>query len=213
MIKIAITGKADKRIVTYPLMRACSIAGSTCVITDDVAYKRLYPGTENYGEIEDIKITVVPTMSIENMKEIEEQAIKNEIEYLIFISDSYYSKDIDHILMLCEYNSTFLGKYIEDIIYDYDNVTFGTLTLISRINKALVPKDVHMHQIIWKPEYSFYLFQVEEIRQLLPLKDKAISTLLVNAFATTLNIKSEAFHNLLKRKRYSYMKKDIRKEA
>lgn len=206
MIKIAITGKADKRILAYPLMRACSIAGRTCVITDDAAYKRLYAGKENYGEIEGIKITVIPTMSIENIIEIEEQAMKNETEYFILISDSYYSKDAGHILMLCEQNSTFFGSFIEDIIEDHDNVTFGTITLNPRRNKA--SKDVHMQQIAWKPEYSLYLFQSEELRQLLPLKDKSISTLLVNAFAAALNIKPASFLDLLKRKRYSYTKKD-----
>lgn len=208
MIKIAITGKADKRVLTYPLMRACSIAGRTCVITDDAAYKRLYAGKENFGEIEEIKINVLPTMSIENIIEIEEQAIEDETEYIIFISDSYYPKDAGQVLMLCEHNRTFLGNYIEDIIYDHDDVTFGTLTLYPRNNKALVPKDVIMHHIAWKPEHSLYLFQVEELRQLLPIKDKSISTLLVNAFASTLNIKPASFHDLLKRKRYSYTKKD-----
>lgn len=208
MIKLVITGKADKRIITYPLMRACSIAGRTWVVTDDAAYKRLYIGKENHGEIEGIKISILPTMDVQRIKEVEEQAIKNETEYLIYISDSYYSKDAGHILMLCEQNSTFLGTYIEDIIDDQDNITFGTLTLNLRKNTAPVPKDVHMHQIIWRPEYSFYLFQVEEIRQLLPLKDKSVSALLVDAFADVLNIKPAAFNDLLKRKRYSYMKKD-----
>lgn len=213
MIKIAITGKADKRILTYPLMRACSIAGRTSVITDDAAYKRLYAGKENNGEIEGIKINVLPTMSNKEIAVIEKQEIESETEYLITISDSYYSKEADHILMLCEQNSTFLGNYIEDIIDDQDNVTFGTLTLNPGKIKALVPKDVSMHQITWKPEHSLYLFQVEEMRQLYPLKDKNISALLVDAFADTLKIKPVSFYELLKRKRYSYMKKDNRKEA
>lgn len=206
MIKLVITGKADKRIVTYPLMRACSIAGRTSVITDDGAYKRLYAGKGNHGEIEGIKITVIPTMSHENIAEIEEQAIKDETEYLIFITDSYYLKEMGYNLMLCERSSTFLGDYIEDIIDDCENATFGTLSLTPNRNKNLIPKEVHMHQIVWKPEYSFYLFQVEELRQLLPLKDKPVSILLADAFAAALNIKPDVFHTLLKRKRYSFAK-------
>jgi hypothetical protein len=213
MIKIAITGKADKRILAYPLMRACSIAGRTSVITDDAAYKRLYAGKENNGEIEDIKINVLPVITDELMKELEEEAVTGEMEYLILISDSYYPKDADHILMLCEQNCTFFGNYIEDIIDDQNNVTFGILTLYPHKIKAFVPKEVHMHQITWKPEHSLYLFQVEEMRQLLPLKDKYISTLLVDAFAAPLNIKPASFNSLLKRKRYTFMKKDNRKEA
>lgn len=213
MIKIAITGKADKRILIYPLMRACSIAGRTSIVTDDAAYKRLYVGKDNYGEIEDIKINVLPVMTDDMIKETEEQAVINETEYLIFISDSYYPKDAGHILMLCEQNCTFLGNYIEDIIDEQNNITFGTLTLYPHKIKAFVPKDVHMHQITWKPEHSLYLFQVEETRQLLPLKDKFISAILVDAFAAPLNIKAASFYDLLKRKRYTFMKKDNRKEA
>jgi hypothetical protein len=211
MVRLAITGKADKRIITYPLMRACSIAGRTCVITDDVAYKRLYAGNENYGEVEDIKIYILPTMDIERIKEFEDQEIEDEIEYIIYISDSYYPVDANRILMLCEHNNTFLGNYIEDILYDHSNVTFGTLTLNPR-KKILIPKEVHMHQIGWKPEYSLYLFQIEELRQLLPLKDKAISALLIDSFTSPLNIKPTSFADLLKRKRYSYTKKDKGKE-
>ncbi|WFR59060.1 hypothetical protein QA584_08240 [Anaerocolumna sp. AGMB13025] len=214
MIKIAITGKADKRILAYPLMRACSISGHTSVVTDDAAYKRLYAGKENYGEIEDIKINVLFELTDETLKGIEEQAVIDETEYLIVISDSYYPKDADHILMLCEQNCTFLGNYIEDIIDNQNNnVTFGTLTLFPHKIKAFVPKEVHMHQITWKPEHSMYLFQVEEMRQLQPLKDKFITALLVNAFAAPLNIKPASLNSLLKRKRYAYMKKDNRKEA
>lgn len=208
MIKIAITGKADKRLLAYPLMRACSIAGRTRVITDDPAYKRLYAGTENQGEIEGIKVHIIPLMTEENLTEMEEQALRNETEYLIFISDTYYPKNASHILMLCEYNSTFLGDHIEDIIDEQDNITFGTLTLIPQKNKALIPKDVQLHQIIWRAEHSFYLFQTEEMRKLMPLKDKAVSALLVNAFAGILDIKPKSFYDLLKRKRYTYTKKD-----
>lgn len=208
MIKIAITGKADKRILAYPLIRACSIAGRTCVFTDDPAYKRLYAGTENHGEIEGIKLHILPLMTEENMREIEELAAGNETEYLIFISDTFYPKSAGHILMLCEYNNTFLGDRIEDIIDEQDNVTFGMLTLIPQKSKALIPKDVQLHQVVWKAEYSFYLFQTEEMRKLMPLKDKAVSALLVNAFANILDIKPASFYDLLKRKRYIYSKKD-----
>ncbi len=207
MVKVAITGKADKRIIAYPLMRACSIAGRTCVITDDAAYKRLYPGKENYGEIEEIKINILPGMDIDKINEIVERELEAETEYLIFISDSYYPLDSNRILMLCEQNSTFLGTYIEDIISDIDNVTFATLTLNPN-KKILIPKGVKMHQICWKPNYSMYLFQVEELRQLLPLKDKYISSLLVDTFSSSLNMNPTAFGALLKRKRYSFTKKN-----
>lgn len=206
MIKLAITGKADKRVLAYPFMRACSMAGRTWVVTDDAAYKRLYSGKENYGEIEGVKINVLPTMSMEDILKIEELAIKDETEYLIFISDSYISKDMQYNLLLCEQNTTFLGNYIEDITEDYENAAFGTLTLTPNKNKRLDPKEVHMHQIVWKPDYSFYLFRVEQLRQLLPLKDKTVSILLGDAFAAALNLKPDEFQKLLKRKRYSFSK-------
>lgn len=208
MIKIAITGKADKRILAYPFMRACSIAGRTSVITDDMAYKRLYAGTENQGVIEEIKINILPLLSEQSLAEIEEQEINRETEYLIYISDTYYPKDAGHVLMLCEYNSTFMGTSMEDIIEEQENITFGTLTLTPRKNKSVIPKGVQFHQIIWKPEYSIYLFQTEELRQLQPLKDKLVSAFLVNAFAGILDIKPATFYELLKRKRYAYTKKD-----
>ena len=198
MIKLSITGKADKRIITYPLMRACSIAGRTYVITDDAAYKRLYSGKENHGEIEGIKITVLPTMSSEYIAKIEEQAVKDEIEYLIYISDSFHAMDAERILMLCENNRTFFGDSIEDIIDEYDNVSFATLSLTSTKNKPVGLSNTQIHQIIWKPEYSLYLFKVEELRRLLPLKDKAVSALLISSFSDSLNIKPDSFHELLK---------------
>ena len=49
MTVLAIVGKADKRILAYPLMKTCGLMGKTCVVTDDAAYRRLYPGTEDTG--------------------------------------------------------------------------------------------------------------------------------------------------------------------
>ncbi len=205
MIKISITGKADKRILTYPLMRACSIAGRTCVVTNDPAYKRLYAGIENSGAIEGIRIVVLPDMTYENMLEIEEKAKKSDIEYFIIVSDAYYPDNVEHMLMVCEQNSSFLGDSIEELLEDHENITFSTISLSK--TKTIIPKGIHMHQIVWKPEHALYLYQVEEVRQLLPLKDKPVSTCLVDAFTAALNLKPEAFHELLKRKRYNFTKK------
>lgn len=207
MIKIAVTGKADKRIITYPFMRACSIAGRTWVITDDVAYKRLYSGNENCGEIESIQIHVIPSMSPEEIDVIEEQAAKNETEYLIYITDSYIKHKADYVLMLCERNRDFLGSYIEDIAEEQENITFGTIMLYPQKNNKLVD-GIQIYQVGWRPEFSMYLLQVEEQKQLLPLKDKSVSTLLAAAFAQALDLKAASFYELLKRKRYRYTKKD-----
>lgn len=205
MIKISITGKADKRILTYPLMRACSIAGRTCVVTNDPAYKRLYTGIENKGAIEGIKIIVLPDMTPENMLLIEEKAQKSDIEFFIIVSDANYLDGVDQMLMVCERNTTFLGDSMEELIEDHENITFSTISLNKM--KTIISKGINIHQIIWKPEHALYLYQVEELRQLLPLKDKYVSACLVDAFTAALNLKPEAFYELLKRKRYSFTKK------
>lgn len=205
MIKISLMGKADKRILTYPLMRACSIAGRTCVITNDPGYKRLYAGLDNTGVIEGIKIIVLSDMTPECIKENEEKAKQDDIEYFIIVSDFYSPDNIDYRLMICEHNSSFFGESIEDMQEEHENITFATISL-SKI-KMVLPKGVQLHQLIWRPEFALYLYQVEELRKLLPLKDMNITNCLVDAFAQALNLKPEAFQKLLKRKRYNFTKK------
>ena len=119
MIILGVTGKADKRIITYPLLKMCTLAGKTAVLTDDTTYRRLYEGYDNQGYIDNVEINIVPELCGENAEQIaqeyEERKREENFEYLIYISDVYISKNADSILALLEFNKTFLGWTIEEL--------------------------------------------------------------------------------------------------
>ena len=93
MKKILITGKADKRIISYPLMHICNYAGKTCLITDDVNYKRLYGGYNMQGDIDNVHIEIIPPVDA-NTDLSDLFTAKEEYGYdiLILVLDSYMTE-------------------------------------------------------------------------------------------------------------------------
>ncbi len=210
MIKLAITGKAEKRILAYPLLKASSIAGKTAFLTDDGAYKRLYKGSGVKGMLENITIYICPELNDKTAAPILKEVLEEDVEYLIIASDSYYPADVKHILMFCEQNSTFMGNYIEDVVDERDDITLATISVVPE-KISLVPKGFKIHQLQWKAQHLPYLCLTEEQQELQPLKEKQINQLLTTAFAESYRMKPGEFQQLLKRKRYSYTKKDERR--
>ena len=101
MKKILVTGKADKRVISYPLMHICNYSGKTCLITDDVNYKRLYGGYEKTGDIDNVHIEIIPPVSPdEDLSELFQEKEEYGYDILILVLDSYLADGMDRIYVI-----------------------------------------------------------------------------------------------------------------
>ena len=113
-----LTGKADKRILLYPLMHLCKYVGKTCVITDDPAIKRLYGGYSDSGDIDDVDIEFVASNN-ENAKErmgavIDLVSNGNTYDFVIVSTVGYIAKNSVKTIALNTQSYSFLGWHVEE---------------------------------------------------------------------------------------------------
>lgn len=173
MKKILITGKADKRIISYPLMHICNYAGKTCLITDDVNYKRLYGGYNMQGDIDNVHIEIIPPVDT-NADLSDLFTAKEEYGYdiLILVLDSYMTDGMDGIYIVGNQIRTFMDIEIEEVMDEHPNTTAFAVSLVKRpVPSGVIP-------FVWNMDDFFYLCTVEETRKLQAPKNKKMVELL-----------------------------------
>lgn len=191
MKKILITGKADKRIVSYPFLNICNYAGKTCLITDDVNYKRLYAGYEKEGEIDNIKITIIsPVNKQDDLEKIFLQKEEEGYDILVLILDAYMTKNVDYTFLVANQLRKFLGAEIEEVIEELENVT----PIVTSLMKQPVPKGTISYN--WSPEDLAYLYSVEENQKLFSPKSKKLIQCLKAGTCNALGITEATYENL-----------------
>lgn len=198
MISLAIVGKADKRVLAYPLMKTLALMGKTIVATDDVACRRLYPGMENRGMINDVEVCIVKEFSGESLEAFLSVARDGDYDYALYLTEGYVPPDAKKTVALCSPVHTFLGSSLEGLMeYSECDYVFASLTVIEK------PKGywkVPVTQILWRPEYVQYICETEERRCLMPLRDKVVGPFLCRTFAESLHIDQAKMSKVMKRK-------------
>lgn len=196
MVSLAIVGKADKRILAYPLMKTLALMGRTVVLSDDAAYRRLYSGMGDRGVIDDVEIRIVKEFPDGLPGDFVNVAEDGGYDYALYLTEGYIPPDAKRVVALCSPSHTFLGSSLEGLVEDSDYI-FASLTVIEK------PKgywNVPVTQILWKPEFIQYVCETEERRRLAPLKDKAVSLFLCRTFADSLHMDPAKMSKVMKRK-------------
>lgn len=198
MVILAITGKTDKRILAYPLMKACGLMGKTCAIAEDAAYRRLYSGTGDTGYINDVEVNIVTGLTPELAERMEQEKQREDFDYLIYLTESFVPPDAAKVAALCSTSRTFCGDELEGVLEDAQGrIVLASLTVSPK------PKNywkVPLMQIPWKPEYIQYICETEENRRLTPLKDKTVSQFLCGAFSKALSLQPGNMKKIMDRK-------------
>ena len=94
---ISIVGKVDSRVIAYPLARGLSINGLTGIITDDGAYRRLYPGNSNIGSVNGIDISVTGHVDENSVHSLDNSGIN--YDNLVTVSCDYIHPEADGIIV------------------------------------------------------------------------------------------------------------------
>lgn len=174
MKKILLTGKADKRIIAYPLMYYANNSGKTLVVTDDPNYRRLFEGYGTEGDIDNIHIEIHPLFAEDydvtpDIKRAEDESY----DTIIFIMDAHREDKIfDRTIIFAHQCATFLGADIEEVIEDTPNVT----VISAGIGKMPAPEKTK--PFVWNVNDFAYITIVEETRTLAAPKDKRILDLI-----------------------------------
>lgn len=199
MTVLAIVGKADKRILAYPLMKTCGLMGNACVVTDDAAYCRLYSGPEDSGSINDVQIRIVRNLDDAHAAAIEEEQAKNGTDYLLYLTERFVPAAAEKVLALCSPSRTFVGEELEGVLErdEEGRIAFATLTIRP---KAKGYWKIPLMQLVWRAEYLQYICETEELRILTPLRDKPVNRLLCTVFCRPLSLQESSMLKIMERK-------------
>ena len=208
----SIVGKADKRPFTYPFIRALAFAGKTLVLTDDVAYRRLYKGYESEGEINDVIIDIIPDLNTEKIKDIIDKEKLREAavyDYILVITDIIRCPEADATLCVCAKNKSFLGVKLDEFSEKEPEVKKTYLSVVGVEKKEW--EALGVQPVLWTVPLYEYLCECEERQSLIPFTKKALFSdgvtlinkpvvkVLEDAFLKEMEIRKDTFEKLLKR--------------
>lgn len=204
MREIAIVGKGDKRLFVYPLLNICKDAKRTCLITDDVSYKRLYSGYDNTEQIaENVEINVISVMSdspsdesLAQLKELKEEKQEDDFDLILYVFDGYLPEGCEKAIGVLTQTKTFLGWSLDFFHEQNKEVEFAMMTMY-RSDKT---NAVKLHTFPWKMKHMLYLSRVEEFKMLQGINDKGINEFLANTFCESLDLSKEEFLKLANKK-------------
>lgn len=164
MKRILITGKGDKRIISYPFMFYADQTGKTCVVTDDLNYRRLFDGYGNEGDIDNVHIKIFSMFrEDDDLNRITDELESEGYDTVIFILDAHIAEaGFDKTVVVTHQLKTFLGEDIEEVIEDTPNTSVCCFTL----RKIQPAEGISFY--LWQPEDFMYMYSVEEQRKLLP---------------------------------------------
>lgn len=93
---ISVVGKVDTRSIVYPAIRALTLNGLTAVITDDGAYRRLYHGKGDIGNVNGIDVSVTGHVDDNSVHSLDKSGVP--YDNLIIVSSDYIHPDATGII-------------------------------------------------------------------------------------------------------------------
>lgn len=164
MKKILITGKGDKRIISYPFMFYASQTGKSCVVTDDINYQRLFAGYGMEGEIDGVKIMIHPFFGAEeDLTPVMTELESSGFDSAIFVIDAHETDPVfDRVIVAAHVINTFLGTDIEEVVSEHPNTSAVCLAT----TKPELEKNIPV--FTYQPSDFAYIYTVEEKRKLAP---------------------------------------------
>jgi hypothetical protein len=205
--KIAIIGKGDKRLFVYPLLHACKKAVHTCVITDDISYKRLYNGYENTEQVHGrLEINVIPPSTSQPdetqlafLRGLSDAKKQEGFDLIIYVIEGYIPEGCDKVLGIITQTHSFLGWELDYVQESYPGITFAMMTMY------YTPKmqATKVHAFPWKNRHFLYLSRVEEFKMLHGIKDAKLNDFLAEQFHKELDLEKTEMLKCLKNTKLS----------
>lgn len=103
---LTVAGKVDSRVVVYPLLYMLKNFGRVLVVTDDAAYRRLYHGYEDAGEVSGVGICVSPNLDVDALSE---EVSSFAPDYIVCVTSGRVPEFTTHLLVLTGYDRSLAG--------------------------------------------------------------------------------------------------------
>ena len=104
MILLTVAGKADSRPIVYPALYMLKAFGRVAVVSDDGAYRRLYHGYGDSGEVSGVEVFVHTDSNTENLLNWVNRFAP---DYLVCVTNGKVPVSTTHLLVLTGYDRTF----------------------------------------------------------------------------------------------------------
>ena len=202
-MKVSIIGNIDKRVIAYPLMRALAINGKTAVFTDDGSFKRLYVNDGNSGVIDNVEVYVTPEVNIDSDKDIDKTS--EEIMHELFVSDSFVYPDSDATIIVrgIDRSMSILRDVEEEEEEDIEFEDDDKLEEEKQTKFEVVVSTSNEHKIkgvkALGPDILKYLWDTEEYKTLLKVKDKTLVKILEPIVSNLMGVSTDDVAKLLSR--------------
>lgn len=202
-MKVSIIGNIDKRVIAYPLMRALAINGKTAVFTDDGSFKRLYVNDGNSGVIDNVEVYVTPEVNIDSDKGIDKTS--EEIMNELFVSDSFVYPDSDATIIVrgIDRSMSILRDVEEEEEEDIEFEDDDKLEEEKQTKFEVVVSTSNEHKIkgvkVLGPDILKYLWDTEEYKTLLKVKDKTLVKILEPIVSNLMGVSTGDVAKLLSR--------------
>jgi hypothetical protein len=104
LLVLTVAGKADSRVVVYPLAYLLRSFGRVAIVTDDGAYRRLYHGYSDAGEVSGVSVYVSPTMCTGALNTHIQRVAP---DFLLYVTNGFVPLGTSHLLVLTGFDKTF----------------------------------------------------------------------------------------------------------
>lgn len=175
---LTVAGKADSRALVYPILHILKNYGRVMVATDDGAYRRLYHGYEDIGEVSGVGVFVHPTLDVNRLSDAVNQYAP---DFLVCVTNGYVPEYTTHLLVLTGYDRTMeagnsfskeeLDEGVKVTVTDDDIVTAPCQMSPANIREVIVSttpvKGVQIPSVCLKEGLLMHSARCEEYKQLL----------------------------------------------
>ncbi len=209
MITFYIHGRADKRLLVYPLIHTCSVLGRTVVLTDDESFFNVYPDTGRKTEIDYVSLYVGADFKTVSVAE-------DGIAYRIYVSADADQDLVDKSDTVIEcINNTAIFKaerpfWEEEVLKDKSKrVLFAPHYIKGAFDKDDAKK-IGV-PVLFRLEHILYIYDCEMQKKFLPFTDKSISTVYAGMFASEFDIEAKYLRRIFMRG--DYISQDSKKRG
>lgn len=192
MVKVAVVGGVDKRPVVYPLLQCLRFVGKTLIISDDPLFRRFDENFATDFEQDNLFFAIRPTLDNSVISEVVRD-VSEPLEYIIVVANNFYPDGFDKTIALSGVNSGFDYVDKERGNFPNDEVFQRVFITTSKVKGLEYPTLTPSQAVV------SYMYNCEDHRRFLPLKDGASLSVLTALFSKVIGVEAKTLSKLLER--------------
>lgn len=189
MKKFCLLGAVDKRLVAYPLIKVLMLLGKVLVVSDDGVYRRFGESFEDSFSLGNSDFVVVHRVTEDLMSVLGSK--EHEYDFVLYITTNDLPSNCDKVIYARGKDRAVVS---DPVLISLENQDFTEVYItFSRLEDNSLVK--------LEPNKSVlsYIYDCEDKREFLSLKDQSIATMLHKFFEVNLDLPRNTIKGLLAR--------------